>query len=54
VVREGKAERRAVTLGAERDAAVVIEAGLKPNEDVVAVPVAGLADGAAVRRKAAT
>jgi RND family efflux transporter MFP subunit len=54
VVREGKAERRAVTLGAERDAAVVIEAGLKPNEDVVALPVEGLADGTAVRRKAAT
>jgi RND family efflux transporter MFP subunit len=51
VVANDKLERRAVTLGAERDAAVVIDSGLKAGERVVAQIVDGLAAGGAVRVK---
>ncbi|MBK6598807.1 MAG: efflux RND transporter periplasmic adaptor subunit [Proteobacteria bacterium] len=52
IVSQGKLERRAVTLGNERDGQIEIAAGLRAGEEIVAPIVDGLSDGATVRRKA--
>lgn len=49
VVRDGRAERRAVTVGDARGNAVVVLAGLQGGERVVVDPSGELRDGAAVR-----
>jgi RND family efflux transporter MFP subunit len=53
VLQGEKVERRAVTLGIERDAAVLVESGVAAGEWVVAPAVEGLAPGMSVRRKQA-
>ncbi len=53
VLKDERVERRPVTLGVERDAAVLVEAGLAAGEWVVAPVVEGLAPGLRVRRKQA-
>ena len=47
-----RAERRAVSSGAERDGLVEVTAGVRAGDEVISPVPAGLADGAAVRRKA--
>lgn len=49
VVRDGKAERRAVTLGEPRGDELTVAAGLTGGERVVVDPSAALADGARVK-----
>ena len=49
LVREGKAQARAVVLGTERQGQVIVKEGLAGGETVVAKPGDGLADGAAIR-----
>ncbi len=51
VVRDGRAERRAVTLGEERDGNMTVLGGLSAGERVVVEGPAELADGDAVREK---
>ena len=46
-----RAERRAVSLGAERDGLVEVTAGVRAGDEVISPVPAGLADGASVRRK---
>ncbi|RYD21449.1 MAG: efflux RND transporter periplasmic adaptor subunit [Verrucomicrobiaceae bacterium] len=48
VVREGKVERRAVTVGNANGASIILTAGLSSGETVVLNPPATLADGAVV------
>jgi HlyD family secretion protein len=48
VVREGKVERRAVTVGNPNGASIILTAGLSSGETVVLNPPATLADGAPV------
>jgi len=52
LVREGKAQARAVVLGTERQGQVVVREGLAGGEVLVLRPPEGLADGDAVRVKA--
>lgn len=49
LVREGKAQARAVVLGTERQGQVIVKEGLAGGETVVAKPGDGLTDGAAIR-----
>jgi RND family efflux transporter MFP subunit len=49
VVSEGRAERRAVTIGARRGSEVVVVSGLQGGERLALNAPAGLTDGAAVR-----
>jgi multidrug efflux pump subunit AcrA (membrane-fusion protein) len=51
LVRDGKAVRRPVKLGAESGANVEVVEGLQGGEDVVIRGMGGLADGAPVRLK---
>ena len=51
LVREGKAQARAVVLGTERQGQVIVKDGLAGGETIVAKPGEELADGAAVRVK---
>ncbi len=51
VVRDGRAERRAVTVAGTQAGETELSAGVAPGEHVVTEPPAGLADGAAVREK---
>ena len=52
VVVSDKVERRAVSVGVERDGQVEVVAGVHAGEQLVAPVVEGLRDGVAVRRKA--
>jgi multidrug efflux pump subunit AcrA (membrane-fusion protein) len=52
IVRDGRAERRAVTLGAEQDGRVAVLDGLEGGEAVVVGPSQRLRDGAAVELQA--
>jgi hypothetical protein len=47
-IRDERAERVAVRVGSERGGQVDVLAGVNGGDVVVATPVAGLADGAAV------
>jgi hypothetical protein len=49
LVREGKAQARAVVLGTERQDQVIVKEGLAGGETVVAKPGDALVDGAPVR-----
>jgi hypothetical protein len=49
IYREGRAERRAVTLGIARDLEVAITAGVSAGEKVIVDWPAGLTDGAKVQ-----
>jgi RND family efflux transporter MFP subunit len=49
VVRDGKLERRAVTVGAAGDASTEIKAGLADGEEIVVRPSSGLREGRSVR-----
>ena len=51
LVREGKAQARAVVLGTERQGQVIVKDGLAGGETLVARPKDDLRDGAAVRVK---
>ena len=51
LVREGRLERRAVKVGADRGSDVEVLAGLSDGEQVVAVGPDGLKDGQRVRVK---
>jgi hypothetical protein len=51
VVREERAERRAVTLGTAEGAEIEIVSGLNAGERIVVEGVDGLADGARVRER---
>lgn len=51
VVKEGKAQRRAVTPGESDGKKVAILSGLEPGEEVITAGYEGLADGAEVRVK---
>jgi HlyD family secretion protein len=51
VIRNGRAERRAVTVSSARDDDVVLSAGLASGEPVAVDAPADLADGAAVLEK---
>ena len=51
VVQDGKAVRRAITLGSERSGRVEILSGLTPGERVIVGGPAGLADGMTVTSK---
>jgi RND family efflux transporter MFP subunit len=53
LVREGKAQARAVLLGTERKGQVIVREGLSGGETLVARPKDDLRDGAPVRVKAA-
>jgi hypothetical protein len=48
VIREGRAERRAVTVAGTRGAETEISAGLSSGEKIAVEPPAGLVDGASV------
>jgi len=48
VVRQGRAERRAVTVGSAQDQDAVLSAGVSAGESVVVEPPPGLSDGARV------
>ncbi len=52
VVNDGRAERRAVTLGPQNDGSVEIRAGVQSGEEVISPVVQGLEDGGKVRLKA--
>ena len=49
MVEDGRASRREVRVGTERDGSVEIESGLKAGETIVSPPVEGLKDGGRVR-----
>jgi HlyD family secretion protein len=51
LVRDGKAQARAVVLGTERQGQVIVEEGLSGGETLVAKPGDELKDGAAIRVK---
>ena len=51
LVREGRAQARAIVLGAERQGQVIVREGLAGGETIVAKPGDELKDGAAVRVK---
>jgi HlyD family secretion protein len=51
LVREGKAQARAVVLGTERQGQVIVQQGLSGGETIVAKPGDELKDGASVRVK---
>jgi HlyD family secretion protein len=51
LVREGKAQARAVVLGTERQSQVIVTDGLKGGETIVSKPGEELKDGASVRVK---
>ena len=51
-VRDGRVERVAVQAGSESDGSIVLLAGVNAGDEVVARPVAGLTDGAAVTTRA--
>jgi len=51
IVRDGRVERRAVTVGAARGDEVLLAAGVSAGERVVVEPPDSLADGAAWRRR---
>jgi RND family efflux transporter MFP subunit len=51
VVKDGKAERRAVAVAGERSGQVLVQSGLSPGERVIVDAPAGLADGDAVEEK---
>ena len=51
LVREGRAQARAIVLGAERQGQVIVQEGLAGGETIVAKPGDELKDGAAVRVK---
>jgi hypothetical protein len=51
LVREGKAQARAVVLGTERKGQVIVNEGLSGGETLVARPKDDLRDGAPVRVK---
>jgi RND family efflux transporter MFP subunit len=51
LVREGKAQARAIVLGTERQGQVIVEDGLAGGETIVAKPGDELKDGASVRVK---
>ena len=48
VVRQGRSERRAVTVGSAQDQDAVLSAGVSAGESVVVEPPPGLSDGARV------
>ena len=52
LLRDGKVQQRAVTLGTQRRGQVIVKDGLAGGETLVARPPDGLADGDAVRIKA--
>ena len=54
VVREGKAQARAVQVGTERKGQVIVEAGLAGGETLVVRPKDDLRDGAAVKVRASS
>lgn len=51
VLADGRAERRNVTLGAERDGLRDVLSGVQPGESVIVKPPAGLGDGDRVRAR---
>ncbi len=51
VVNDGRAERRAVTLGAQSDGSVEIRAGVQSGEQLISPVVQGLEDGSKIRLK---
>jgi len=53
VVKDGKAERRSVTLGVETPDAIQVTSGLAASDTVVLDPPAALASGAPVEPRAA-
>jgi len=52
VVSDGRAERRAVTLGPESEGSVEIRAGVQNGEELISPVVQGLEDGSKVKLKA--
>jgi HlyD family secretion protein len=52
IVRDGRVERRAVTVGAESEGSVEVRAGVNDGEELVSPVVQGLQDGGKVRLKA--
>jgi len=52
VVNDGRVERRAVTVGPEREGSVEVQAGVRDGERLVAPVVQGLEDGGKVKLKA--
>jgi RND family efflux transporter MFP subunit len=52
VVSEGRAERRAVTIGAESEGSVEVRAGVASGDELVSPVVQGLEDGGKVKLKA--
>ena len=52
VVRDGRVERRAVTVGAESEGTVEVRAGVNDGDELVSPVVAGLEDGGKIKLKA--
>ena len=52
VVRDGRVERRAVTVGAESDGSVEVRAGVSDGDELVSPVVQGLEDGGKIKLKA--
>ncbi len=52
VVSDGRAERRAVTIGAESEGSVEVRAGVANGDELVSPVVQGLEDGGKVKLKA--
>jgi RND family efflux transporter MFP subunit len=52
IVRDGRVERRAVTVGAESEGSVEVRAGVNDGEELVSPVVQGLQDGGKVKLKA--